>query len=34
LLVLGCCRSCRHSRQRGVAGTYPIFDTPTKRAGS
>ena len=26
--------SCRHSRQRGVASTYAVFDTPTIRAGS
>jgi hypothetical protein len=34
LLVLVCCASCRHSRQRGVAGTYLVFDMPTTCAGS
>ena len=28
------CRSRRQSRQRGVAGTYAVFDTPTICAGS
>jgi hypothetical protein len=25
---------CRHSRQRGVAGPYPVFDMPAIRAVS
>ena len=34
LFVLVGCRSRRHSRQRGVASTYAVFDTPTICAGS
>ena len=34
LFVLVGRRSCRHSRQRGVASTYAVFDTPTICAGS
>ena len=26
--LLDCCRSCRESRPRGVAGTYVVFDMP------
>ena len=33
-VVLVCCRSCRHSRRRGVASTYAVFDTPTICTGS
>jgi hypothetical protein len=32
VLVRG--RSCLQSRQRGVAGTYPVFDMPTICPGS
>jgi hypothetical protein len=32
--VLVAYRSRRHSRQRGVASTYAIFDMPTICAGS
>jgi hypothetical protein len=28
------CRSCLNSRQRGVAGTYVVFDMPTTPASS
>jgi hypothetical protein len=34
LFVLVRGRSCRHSRQRGVAGTYLVFDMPAICASS
>ena len=34
LFVLVARRSRRHFRQRGVAGTYVVFNTPTICAGS
>ena len=34
LFVLVRCRSCLQSRQRGVASTYAVFDTPAICAGS
>ena len=34
LLVPVCCGSCRHSRQRGVARAYAVFDMPAICAGS
>src|SRR5690349_19991566 len=34
VFVLVCDRSCRHSRQRGVAGTFLVLDTPAKCGSS
>ena len=34
LLVLARGSSCRHSRQRGVASTYGVFDMPAIRPTS
>jgi len=34
MFVLVCDESCRHSRQRGVAGTSLVLDTPAKCGSS